>query len=370
MKKLINLTLPMGIVLLIFILFHGSEQANGATKGTIIGVDEQNGTEQVGPPWFDEAWLYRRPVIITNSGASLAYYQVLVTLNNLNFNFNQANLYGSDVRFTHSDGTTELKYWIESWDKTNQKAYIWVRVPSLASGGTTIYLYYNNPAATSLSDGTNTFDGFDDDWSHITSAELTLVEDGQNSDTSNNVEALFNWSKISGTPVISPPGILNLGDGTGIRSTTTYQYQAIGFRANFGLGSGKEWGGFINGASGQHTMIGDLTTDVDDLYLINYVNSSDNAILEGVNDWHNEYHVYEVRWSAGQSIGEIDHGASNASTAAQVPTGFLPVTLYSYPGSNATLKVDWVYVRQYRNPEPTALVGTEQGLVDLGISDD
>ncbi|HEX9090192.1 MAG TPA: Ig-like domain-containing protein, partial [Anaerolineales bacterium] len=37
-------------------------------------------------------------------------------------------------------------------------------------------------------------------------------------------------------------------------------------------------------------------------------------------------------------------------------------------GSASTLKVDWVYVRLYREPEPAASVGAEQGLVELGIS--
>ena len=370
MKKILNLTLPIEIVLLLFILFNGSERASGASKGASIGIEEKNGTEQIGPPWFNEAWHYRRPVTISSTGTTLSYYQVLVTLNNINFNFNWANVNGSDVRFTHSDGTTELKYWIESWDKTNQKAYIWVRVPSLASGDTTIYLYYNNPAATTLSDGPNTFDGFDDDWSHYTAAGSTQAEDGQSFDSSNDVEALLNWSTISGTPVVSPPGILNLGNGTGIKSTTTYQYQAVGFRANFGSGTGHEWGGFNNVDNGKGTMIGDLLSDPGNLFLINN-NSADNSTLlqrVGGSDWHNAYHIYEVRWKLNQTVGDIDHGASIASSIAQVPIGFLPVTLYSYQGSNATLMVDWIYVRQYRDPEPTSMVGAEQGLVDLGIN--
>jgi uncharacterized repeat protein (TIGR01451 family) len=45
----------------------------------------------------------------------------------------------------------------------------------------------------------------------------------------------------------------------------------------------------------------------------------------------------------------------------------LPVTLYSYTGSGATLQVDWVYIRLYRDPEPTVTVGEEQGLVALSI---
>ena len=87
---------------------------------------------------------------------------MLVTLNSSNFDFSLAKTDGSDVRFTHSDGTTVLKYWVESWSSASQLAYVWVRVPSLVNGDTTIYLYYGNAGATSASDGTATFDFFDD----------------------------------------------------------------------------------------------------------------------------------------------------------------------------------------------------------------
>ena len=369
MKNILRLILPIGMVLLLFIFFHGSERAYGAAKSASIGVEEKDKIEQIGPPWLSENWRYRRLVVISNSGASLSYYQVLVKLNNSNYDFSRAKPDGSDVRFTHSDGTTELKFWVESWNNSTQLAYLWVRVPSPGNGDTTVYLYYGNPAASSQSDGQSTFDYFDDNWSYFTSVGFLQNEDTQSSESSTEIGASFSWSIISGTPEVLPPGVLNLGDGTGIKSTTSFQYQAVGFRANFGSGSGKQWGGFINGASGQRTLIRDLPTDVDDLYLSNYVNSSENTILEGVNDWHNAYHIYEVRWNPGWSEGDIDHGGTNASSIAQVPNTppLLPVTLYSYPGSNSTLMVDWIYVRQYHNPEPTSDVGTEQGLMDLGI---
>jgi hypothetical protein len=79
--------------------------------------------EQSEPQWFDEAWHYRRPVIISNSGATLPYYQVLIKLDINNFDFSHTKSDGADIRFTHSDGTTELKFWIESWDSPNRLAY-------------------------------------------------------------------------------------------------------------------------------------------------------------------------------------------------------------------------------------------------------
>jgi hypothetical protein len=55
-----------------------------------------------------------------------------------------------------------LSYWIESGcNSANTK--IWVKVPSIPASSTkTIYVYYGNPSATSLSNGKNVFIMYDD----------------------------------------------------------------------------------------------------------------------------------------------------------------------------------------------------------------
>jgi hypothetical protein len=67
-----------------------------------------------------------------------------------------------DIRFTRDDGVTLLDYWMES--KVNGDwAVFWVEVPDdLSEEPVMIYIYYGNPDATSISNGTNTFPFFDD----------------------------------------------------------------------------------------------------------------------------------------------------------------------------------------------------------------
>ncbi len=385
MKKIIRLAIAIGLLVFIYITIFSHAQVSEATSITRNSAEAVTKPEQSGPPWYNESWHYRHEVIISNSGALLPYYQVLVKLDNTNFDFSRVKLDGSDIRFTHSDGTTELKFWIESWDNTDLLAYVWVRVPSLANGNTVIYLYYNNPNAVAISDGTTTFDFFDDYWCQFPGAGCKNDEGGQNRQPLNDVDKLGvgsqitnrdlmltdPWVIISGSPVAST-GTLNLPDGTGIKTTNSYQYNAVGFKVNYGLGTGKEWAGFINGASGQRTMIGDLPDHVDDLYLIDHVTEDENTLMPRVGgmDWHSAYHIYEVRWNSGQTEGDIDHGASTALSTqpAQVPNIFLPITFYSDTGSGTSLLVDWVYVRQYRDPEPMVTLGAEQGLIDMAIT--
>lgn len=52
------------------------------------------------------------------------------------------------IAVTSSDGTTQLYVEIERWDDANEKAWLWVKVPSiLATGGATLYLYYDSTKA-------------------------------------------------------------------------------------------------------------------------------------------------------------------------------------------------------------------------------
>jgi hypothetical protein len=69
---------------------------------------------------------------------------------------------GQDIRFTQSDGSTLLKYEIESYSETsgNVTANVWVKVPSIASTGdaTCIYLYYGKAGESDGQDAANVWD--------------------------------------------------------------------------------------------------------------------------------------------------------------------------------------------------------------------
>ncbi|MEM0481238.1 MAG: DUF2341 domain-containing protein, partial [Candidatus Aenigmatarchaeota archaeon] len=107
---------------------------------------------------------YRIPITIKeNSGKNLTDYQVLITLDTASLiSAGKMKSDCGDIRFTDSDGTTLLNYWIESGcNSTNTR--IWVKVPNIPASGTKIiYVYYGNPSATSLSNGDLVFDFFDD----------------------------------------------------------------------------------------------------------------------------------------------------------------------------------------------------------------
>jgi len=63
-----------------------------------------------------------------------------------------------DIRFTKSDGVTELDYWLESYTSGDQATF-WVEVPSIPASPdkAIIYIYYGKSDATTTSNGKNTF---------------------------------------------------------------------------------------------------------------------------------------------------------------------------------------------------------------------
>jgi hypothetical protein len=214
MKKLLPLAWPMTVLVLLLVTLLFVQQTSRAADDTPVSGEQQSGTQQVGPPWYNSAWHYRRPVTISNSSILLNNYQVLIKLTNSNFNFNRAKDNGSDVRITSDNGITELDYWIESWDKPNSRAYIWVEVPSLGNGVTTIYMYYNySGAITTTSNGLLTFDFFEDVWSQFASGDGCAVN--------------IPWECLDGTPTVLA-GNLVLNDTTGIASHDNYKYMALG----------------------------------------------------------------------------------------------------------------------------------------------
>jgi len=109
--------------------------------------------------WMSSSWIYRKSVAVANSGSTLTNEDVLVTIDSLALvNAGKLQADCDDFRFTDSDTTTSLSYWIESGCNTTSTK-IWVRIPSLTAGGKTIYMYYGNSSVASgaLAWGGNTY---------------------------------------------------------------------------------------------------------------------------------------------------------------------------------------------------------------------
>jgi len=115
-------------------------------------------------PWWNVDWRYRRSIIIDNTANpnTLTDYQVLITLDTASI-IAEGKMRSDcgDIRFTYYDESsgieTEIPYWIES-DCNSVNTKIWVKVSEIpANSYATIYVYYGNPDATSISNAKNVF---------------------------------------------------------------------------------------------------------------------------------------------------------------------------------------------------------------------
>ena len=106
------------------------------------------------------SWNYRNPTTLSNTGSELSNFQTLITLTTENFDYSKCNEDGSDIRFSANDKTTPLSYYIQNWNY-NGTSEIWVKVNSIPTGNSTIYLYHGNTSAESESNADATFDFYD-----------------------------------------------------------------------------------------------------------------------------------------------------------------------------------------------------------------
>jgi hypothetical protein len=145
------------------------------------------------------AWLSgysKRKELVLTGGASgaLSDFQLSIAVSY------EAAMQGDfdDIRFTQSNGTTEIDAWLET--KTDDtSATVWVEFPSTPANTVEqdYYMYYGNGSAVSDWDIANTFI------------------------FGNEFDSLTAWSTVSGTPSVSG-GELTLNSGDGVYRDVTF----------------------------------------------------------------------------------------------------------------------------------------------------
>ncbi len=116
--------------------------------------------------WWSGDWSSRAKVTLDTTASGLALKQevaaplVLLRLHSGNFNFEDAKVDGSDLRFVAEDDKTPLKYHIEKFDGLAQIALVWVQLPKLQPGTKehAIWVYYGNENAPAADDAKGSFD--------------------------------------------------------------------------------------------------------------------------------------------------------------------------------------------------------------------
>jgi hypothetical protein len=113
--------------------------------------------ETAAADWWDNSWLYRQTVGITNSGTVETDFQVMITVDtNTLITASKMQSDCDDIRVTDINGKL-IPHWIEPTTCNTSATKIWTKVPSISTSGDTVYLYYGNSAVNSKSSTTDTF---------------------------------------------------------------------------------------------------------------------------------------------------------------------------------------------------------------------
>ena len=303
--------------------------------------------------WLN-GWDYRKKITIQGQSGAGTDYQVLLKVGESSgasgcdfhveghsANFPSDKNQSGDLRFTKSDGTTLLKFWVEKVEGTspNRVAYCWVKIADNLDNNVDIYCYYGNSDATNISNGDDTFLLFDD-------------FNGSNLDTNK-------WNELNSGPLSFSNSIMSIKSDTentshDIYSKDTFSYGhclrgrvAIKQKTCFALENSNHTEGVLewydvndNWNFGVRTG-GSLNFD-----------SLGNA---DIGAWH----VDEIIYKSGEGKLRRD-GVDKATKTSGVPTVALPANSRSWSSTNE-IQVDWIAVRKYISPEPSfSLVGNEE----------
>lgn len=250
-------------------------------------------------------WPFRTTVSIQeNSGTLLTDYQVKMTITGtlLNDQYSWTNN-GFDLRVFDSDDSTELEFWIESWNKATKTATVWVRFTTLAANSNrTIYLYYGNQSATPRANVPFTF----------TEPGIKFHTRNSNADPDSKSEAMNAFDSSSDN--INGYGCTFITDFTGINNSSTFgsannfiAYSETFFEVQAGESGTWEfrYGADFGGGGGLY--VNNVALDekwMDDLWWANnWANTGET--LAGVEDLTPGYHKLEVIGAEGCCDGGI-----------------------------------------------------------------
>ena len=297
--------------------------------------------------WIAGAWTCRKSHLITASAGAGTNYQVKITVHYADGADSGGDVYCNskcrtdfgDIRFTDNDGSTELDYWMESKVDSNN-AVFWVEVRDTLESDATIYVYYNNAAQTTTSNGDNTFPFFDDfeDSSIDTNKWTTYGTAGKVTETGGNL-------------VLTSSGV-----NAGAKGKTNFN-TGYALRTKSKLVSGLY--GWMNCWSLYPTQLTDYILAWENLGSPNKwqsgtgKNGSADLWLSAISA-DNNFHIWESRRiSTSSSKVLIDDGAFHEHVdSADIPTIDLPANFYTAGSPTSVINIDWCLFRKCIATEP------------------
>ncbi|MCF8278034.1 MAG: DUF2341 domain-containing protein [Flavobacteriales bacterium] len=251
-----------------------------------------------------------------------------------------------DIRFFNSS-QAKLSYWVESYTLSSS-AVVWVKMPSLPTGNSTIYMTFGNVSLSSESEGDDVFQFFDDfnsynvakwqrgviaatggtDWSYYGGR---LV--GGNTNRYQQTVNTFSGNLINEARTYETASAGNGYTSAGFFSTTTNCLNILNHAGTNYCRNDGTWPNFTGGGAGQ------LNVWIREYVRANGTSAYVSRTIEGGSTYGSAY------TNSGISAERIRLGSRGDNSAYD---------------QNFTGQWDWMFVRPYISVEPTVSAGTVQ----------
>jgi len=310
-----------------------------------------NGHFMVLDPWWNASWSRERAIHINNTGNSnaLTDYQVMINItydSDMNSNF-------SDIRVVNETSGETVPYWIENKSNGNW-CKIWFNasyIPASSWCNDTYYLYYGNPSASSASDGDAVFEFFDDfvtdlsKW--VVSSDIVIENNALKIPAANDNANYLNSAYTNAA--LNPQGTA-LEIKTKISGGTSNDFWNVGWRQD---------------ADTVYVSWHSYSTGRDYDLLIKGVDAGAwYGEVSGYNDVYaqDEWHRFSLRVRENTlKLVDVNNPANELSSTdaffGQITSANVGLGRWADYGA---FYVDYIFVRKYADPEPTASLGSEE----------
>lgn len=312
------------------------------------------------------------------------------------------------IAVTTSDGETQCYVEIERWDDASEKAWLWVKVPSiLASGGAVLYLYYDSSHADNTTYVGDTGDAaaqsvWDSNFIGVwhmgqdpngdpSGGILDSTSNGYNGTPSGSMTSAdlvdgligkaIDFDGSDDAIVTTCPGIGGAGD-----RTVEVVFKAAATAATGGM---VFWGNSVDGTKANFTIdatTGALRTEAQGGNLIASTLVDDNTWRYGVFTFTGDNIDDVLHYLNGASDAEGSHVSIAWNTGSVYPVNFgrqyssgyiyLPVILCEVRISDTVRSAAWIKATHYSNTDAiitfaseASWLGTWQKRIELTIDD-
>lgn len=250
-----------------------------------------------------------------------------------------------DIRFTDNDEVTELDYWMEE-KVDSDYAIFWIEVAdSLESSAVTIYIYYGNATATytdtftDLQHGENTFPFFDN-FGTVDQTKWNFYLGDQGDATSDG--NILTLSKDN-------------NENVNMHSDSSFSYPLrLRGRVNLGIHRTYNYFGLHNAVENSYLISMFFGDDAEATLCRDSGSSSFDYGFPTTGTFENVFVKIDIAWKDGsKATFDIDDGSQTKEYAiSQVPDDLMNAFAQIYFNSPNVLKLDWVFISKYVEPEP------------------